>query len=115
MGIVTDEDDTGDAELEQISVNDPKLTKELSKFITSLGIETQDIEESSGAESDEHIDDESEDIPETSKSKPASAMNDVKNSDLQGANSSAKRLKDLVSKSPPLDADNVVLTKVSDV
>jgi len=44
--------------------------------------------------------DESEDIPEAFTSKPVNALKDVKSSDLQGANNSVKRLKDLVSKSP---------------
>lgn len=115
MGVATDDDDTADAEPEQTSTNDPKLTKELSKFITSLGIETQGIAESSGAESGEDVDDESENILETSTSKSVNAIKDVKGSDMEGANSLMKRLKDLVSKSPPLDADNVVLIVALDV
>jgi ribosome biogenesis protein MAK21 len=115
MGVASDEDDTGETGLEQTSAIDPKLTKELSKYITSLGIETRDIEDSSEVESGEDMDDESEDIPDTSVFKPANAVKDVKSSNLQGANSSAKRLKDLVSKSPPLEAGNVVLTEALDV
>lgn len=99
MGVATDEDDTGDTELEQRSTNDPKLAKELSKFITSLGIEMQDIEESSGGESGENVDDESTNIPETSKPELANEVKDVKCSDFQGINNSAKRLNHLVSKS----------------
>jgi ribosome biogenesis protein MAK21 len=99
-GVATDEDDTDNAGLEKISATDPKLTKELSKFITSLGIETRNIGESSGAESGEDVYDESENIPETSTSKAVNALKDVKSSGLQSANNSVKRLKDLVSKSP---------------
>lgn len=100
MGVATDEDDTSNAGLEKTSATDPKLTMELSKFITSLGIETRNIRESSGEESGEDVYDESEDIPETFTSKPVNALKDVKSSDLQGGNNSVKRLKDLVSKSP---------------
>jgi ribosome biogenesis protein MAK21 len=100
MGVATDEDDTGNAGLEKSSATDPKLTKELSKLITSLGIETRNIGESSGAESGEDVYDESEDIPETFTSKPINTLKNVKSSDLRGANNSVRRLKDLVSKSP---------------
>ncbi len=99
MGVATDEDDALDNGLDKISAYDPKLTKELSKFITSLGIETRYIQESSGAESGEDVVAESEDIPDPSPPKPANTMKDVSTSGLQCANSSVKRPKNLVSKS----------------
>ena len=115
IGVASDDEDVGENGLEHTLAIDPKLKKELSKYITGLGIETRDIEDSSGAESGEDVDDEFEDIRDTSASKLVNAVKDVKSSDLQGANSSAKRLKDLVSKSPPLESGNVVLTEALDV
>jgi ribosome biogenesis protein MAK21 len=115
MGVASDDEDVGENGLEQTSATDPKLKKELSKYIAGLGIEARDIEDSSGAESGEDGSYELEDIYDTSASKLANDVKDVTSSDLRGANNSAKRLKDLVSKSPPLEAGNVVLTQALDV
>jgi ribosome biogenesis protein MAK21 len=115
MGVASDDEDIGENGLEQTSAIDHNLTKELSKYIIGLGINTQDIEDPSGTESAKDVDDESEDALDTSKSKVTKAVKDVKNSDLQGSNGIAKRLKDLVSKFPPLEAGNVVLTEALDV
>jgi ribosome biogenesis protein MAK21 len=105
MGVASDDEDVGENGLEQTSAIDPKFTKELSKYITGLGIETRDKEDSSGPESSGDVDDESETALDTSASKLANAVKDVKSSDMQGASSSAKGLKDLVSKSPPLNQE----------
>jgi hypothetical protein len=115
MGVASDDEVVGESELGQTSLVDPKLMKELSKYITGLGIKTRDIEHSSGAESDGDVDDKLEVVLDTSISKLTNATKDVKSSDLQGANSPAKRLKDLVSKSPSLEVGSEVLTESLDV
>jgi len=114
MGVASDDEDIDENGLEQTSAIDHNLTKELSKYIKGLGINTRSIEDSSGTESAEDVD-ESEDVLGTPKSKVTNAVKDVKSSDLQSSNSIAKRLKDLVSKFPPLEAGNVVLTEALDV
>jgi ribosome biogenesis protein MAK21 len=115
MGVATDEDDLGDAIPKLKSTIDPKLTKEVSKFIASLGIETQSIEKLSGAGSDEDTEDESQNISTKFKSQSANEVKGVKSSNLQGANNSSKGLKDLVSKSPLLYTDNFILITALDV
>jgi ribosome biogenesis protein MAK21 len=113
MGVVSDDEDVGQDGLEQTPSIDPKLTKELSKYITSLGIESRDIEDSESIEDVD--DDQSEDVLDMFKSKLTNDVKDVMSSDLQVVKNSAKRPKDLVSKSPPLEAGYIVLTEAPDV
>lgn len=104
MGVASDEDDASDTGHKQISEIDPKLKKELSKFIAGLGIETQANEEASESESGGDEDIELEDLSDESivKPKATNTVKQVKTSAAQDANGSTKRQKDLVSKFPPL-------------
>jgi ribosome biogenesis protein MAK21 len=106
MEVATDDEDAGDSGREQPSAIDPKLAKELSKFIDGLGIETQRNQDSSGTESDEEEDanEDDEHLPNHAilESKPTNTTGKVETPVLKEAKNLGKGKKDLVSKSLPV-------------